>query len=82
MNWLYYYIDLLVNCFARSREYIICLISFNKFSAVLHYLACASAIDNLWSIRVGVNILSRTAKFEGGTLPCFALYLASDSKKQ
>ena len=37
----------LVISFARYREYIICLISFSKFSDVLHAFTCASAIGNL-----------------------------------
>ena len=34
------------------------LISFNKFSDVLPTFTCASTIGNLWSICLGVNILS------------------------
>ena len=34
------------------------LISFSKFSDVLLAFTCASAIGNLWSIFLGVNVLS------------------------
>ena len=37
----------LVISFARYREYIICLISFSKFSDVLPAFTCASAIGSL-----------------------------------
>ena len=37
----------LVISFARYREYIICLISFSKFSDILPAFTCASAIGNL-----------------------------------
>ena len=37
----------LVISFARYREYIICLISFSKFSDILPDFTCASAIGNL-----------------------------------
>ena len=37
----------LVISFARYREYIICLISFSKFSDVLPVFTCAIAIRNL-----------------------------------
>ena len=47
----------LVISFARYKEYIICLISFSKFSDVLPTFTCARAIGNLWSICFGVNIL-------------------------
>ena len=48
----------LVIYFTRYKEYIICLISFNKFANVLPVFTCASAINNLRSIYLGVNILS------------------------
>ena len=35
----------------------ICMISFNKFWDVLPTFTCSRAIDNLWSICLGVNIL-------------------------
>ena len=57
----------LVTSFAQYREYIICLISFSKFSDLLP----ASAIGNIWSICLGVNILKPSAYF--------VLYLASDT---
>ena len=47
----------LVISFARYKEYIICMISFGKFSDVLPALTCAKAIGNLWSTCLGVNIL-------------------------
>ena len=43
--------------FGRYKEYIICLISFSKFLDVLHGFTCERAIDNLWSICSGLNIL-------------------------
>ena len=45
----------LVIFFDRYKEYIICLISFSKFSDLL---PAFSAIVNLWSIYLGVNTLS------------------------
>ena len=61
----------LVISFARYKEYIIYLISFSKFSDVLPALTCVRAIDNLWSICLGVNILSPS--------PWIDLYLTSDT---
>ena len=52
----------------------ICMISFSEFFDVLPAFTCAGAIDNLWSICLGVNIFR--------PFPCFALYLASDNKKE
>ena len=57
---------ILLYTFSRCAEYIICLISFNKFSA----FTCAGAILNTWSLCLAVNIFS--------FFPSFALYLASD----
>ena len=68
--------------FVQYKKYIICLISFSKFSDVLPAFTCSSAIGNLWSIYLEVNILSRIAKSERGLFPYFALGLASDSKKE
>ena len=48
----------LVIYFARYRKYMNCLISFSKFSDVLPVFTSASAISNLWSVCLGVNILS------------------------
>ena len=48
----------LVICFDWYKEKIICLISFNKFSELLLAFTCARVIGNLWSICLGVNILS------------------------
>ena len=48
---------ILVISFARYREYITPLILFNKFSDVLPGFTYVSAIVNLWSICLGVNIL-------------------------
>ena len=42
----------------------------NKCSELLAAFTCAIAIDNLWTICLGVNILS--------PVPCFDLCLASD----
>ena len=63
-NSLYYYILL-------YRKYVIFLISFSKFSDVLPAFNFASAIGNLWSIYLGVNILRPS--------PYFVLLLASDT---
>ena len=40
-----------------------------KFSYVLYTFNCSSAIGNLWSIWLGVNILRCKAKCEGRTMP-------------
>ena len=75
-NFIEFIILLLITLyisFARYREYIICMSSFSKFPDVLPAFSYASAIDNLWSICLDVNILK--------SLPYFALYLASDSKR-
>ena len=48
----------LVISFARYKEYMICLISFSKFLDISLAFTCASTIGNLWSICLGVNILS------------------------
>ena len=53
--------NFLVIPLSRYKEYI-CLISFSKFSNVLPAFICTSAIGNLWSIWLGVNILSCIAK--------------------
>ena len=42
---------------AGYKEYMICLISFSKFSDVLPAFTCARVIGNLSSICLGVNIL-------------------------
>ena len=52
------------------KEQIICLISFNKFFELLPGFTYARAIGNLWSICLGVNILSH--------VPLVALIFASD----
>ena len=57
--------------FAKYKEYMICLISFSKFSDVLPAFTCARAIGNLWTICLGVNILRPS--------PYFVLYLPSDT---
>ena len=64
----------LVISFVQYRKYINWLISFSKFSDVLPAFNWASAIGNHWSICLGVNIL--------WLFPYFALYLASDKKKE
>ena len=60
----------LVTSFARYKEYQICLFSFSKFSGILPAFTSARGIGNLWSICLGVNIMSPS--------PCFASYLACD----
>ena len=57
--------------FALYKEYIISLISFVKFSDILPAFTWVSAIDNLPSICLGVNILRPS--------PWTDLYLASDT---
>ena len=47
----------LVITFSRYKKYIIWLISFSKFSDVLPAFTCATALGNLWSISLGLNIL-------------------------
>ena len=57
--WIYYIVAyFLVISFASYKEYVIWLISFSKFSDVLPVFTCASAIDNLWNICLGLIILS------------------------
>ena len=56
--------------FSRYKEYIICLISFSKFSDVLPAFTYVRAIGSLWSICLGLDIFN--------PFPCFALYLASN----
>ena len=48
----------LVICLDWYKDYTICIISFNKLSELLPAFTCASAIGNLWSIYLGVSILS------------------------
>ena len=60
----------LVISFALYKEYMICLISFNKFLEVLPAFASAKAIGNLWSIYLGVKTLRPS--------PDFVLRLTSD----
>ena len=47
----------LVTSFSEYKKYMICLISFSKFSDVLPIFICARAIGNLWSISQGVSVL-------------------------
>ena len=56
----------LVISFAGYREYIVCLISFSKFSDVLPAVTCERAIG------LEVSILSGVAKSEGRPFPCVA----------
>ena len=62
--WYYTFIEFiillytfLVISFAWYKKYMICLILFNMFSDVLPTFTCASAVGNLWSFCLGVNIL-------------------------
>ena len=48
----------------------ICLISFSKFSDVLHAFTCARAIGNLRSICLGVDIFNPFPCF-----PCFPSFI-------
>ena len=59
----------LVTSFSRYKEYIICLISFSKFSDVSLAFNRISALGNLWNICLGVNILKLLCKSEGSLLP-------------
>ena len=43
--------------FAQFKEYVVWRISFCKFSDLLLGFICNSAIGNLWSIYLGINIL-------------------------
>ena len=61
----------LVVSFAHDKEYMICLISFSKFSDVLPTFTCTSTIGNLSNICLGVNIFYPS--------PYFVLYLALDT---
>ena len=47
----------LVISFAPYKEYIICLISISNFADELPAFTCTSAVGNLGSISLGVNIL-------------------------
>ena len=58
MNSLFCCIHFLVISFVSYKEDIVCLISFGKFSAVFPAFTCARDIGNLWSICLGINILS------------------------
>ena len=79
----------LVISFARYKEYTICLISFSNFSDVLPAFTCASAIGNLWSIFLGLNIVrfelpktlprATRADILGICFPWIVLYFASDT---
>ena len=64
----------LVTCFDWYKEKTVCLISFNIFSELLLAFTCARAIGNLWSIYLGVNILS--------PVPLVAFFFASDIIKE
>ena len=48
----------LVICLDWYKEQTICLISFHKLSELLPAFTCARAIGNLWSICLGIDILS------------------------
>ena len=61
----------LVICFARYKEYVICLIPFSKFSYLFPVFTCVRVIGNLWKTCLGVDIL--------GPFPCFTSYLALDA---
>ena len=48
----------LITFFVWHREYMIWRVSFWKFLNVLPAIICASAIGNLWSICLGVNMFN------------------------
>ena len=55
--WIHLVYTLSVASFARYREYIICLISFRKFSDVLPYFTCPRGVGNFRKACLEVNIL-------------------------
>ena len=58
LHWIHYIvIYFFSDFFAPYKEYMICLVSFSKFSDVLSAFTCARAISDLWSICLGVIIL-------------------------
>ena len=65
----------------QYKRYIIWRISFSKFSDVLPAFTCARAVGNLWSICLGVNILSclhsDTLAARGKYFHIFSLWLCS-----
>ena len=73
--WIHYTVVYLysfsVISFAWYKEYMICLISFNKISDGLLAFTWARAIGNLSSIYLVVNTFRPS--------PCFVLYVASDA---
>ena len=64
----------LVIFFDWYKEWTICLIAINKFPKLLSVFIYDGAIGNLWSIWLGVNILS--------PVPLVALVFASDIIKE
>ena len=58
----------------------ICWISFSKFSYVFPAFTCASAIGNLCSICLGVNILSCLSRILLSSFTCFPFGNISHSK--
>ena len=54
----------LVIPFDWCRDKTICLISFNNLSELLPVFTCVRATGNLWSICLGVNILSHVPFFD------------------
>ena len=61
--------NFLVIYFAWYKEYMTCLIWFSKFLDVLPAFTYVRDIDNLWSIYLGVHIVSPS--------PYFVLHVAS-----
>ena len=57
-----FYIFLVIS-FSRYKIYIIFLVSFSKFSDVLPAFTYSSAIGNLWSIGLVVNIFNPFPSF-------------------
>ena len=58
LYWIHYIvIYILVISFARYKEYVTWRISISKLYEVLPAFTRPSAIDNLWSICLGLNIL-------------------------
>ena len=56
LYWIYIFLyTFLVISLARHKQYIICRISFSKFTDMLPVFTCASAIGILWNICLGVN---------------------------
>ena len=68
----------LIIYFSWYKENMVCLISFSKFSDVLHAFTCVSAIGNLWDTCLGINILMHLARSKLRPLPFCCLLSLKD----